>query len=179
MPDIQIFQFINNLAGQSIIIDNLFIFITIFGNFLLVLVILFTLNKRLILKSLIAYITVEIIDFGINLLYYRSRPFVAQEVNLLIAHKATASFPSGHTMTVFVFAQLLYFYNKKYGIAAYVLALLVAFSRVFVGVHYPLDIVAGAGIGIGSAFIIEYFFEKYNLMKALEKGWKFMHSKFK
>ena len=166
--DIQIFQFVNNLARQNIIIDNFFIFITIFGNILLFLIILFTKNKKLIIKSIIAYIAARAIDLGINLVYYRPRPFVIQEANLLISKGATASFPSGHAMTAFLFAQLLYFYNKKYGVYAFVLAFLVAFSRIFVGVHYPSDTIAGIVLGIGIAFIAEYLFEKYNLMKKLK-----------
>jgi undecaprenyl-diphosphatase len=172
MLDAQIFQFINNLAGQNIIIDNFLIFITIFGNLILFLVILFTWNKKLILKSIIAFITARAVDFGINLIYYRPRPFVVQEVNQLIAHKATAGFPSGHAITAFVFAQMLYFWNKKYGIAAYIFAFLIAFSRIYVGVHYPLDAIAGIIFGIGIAFIAEYLFEKYRLMKKFQKKWK-------
>ena len=91
------------MAGQNIVLDNFFIFIALFGNLLLFLIILSIWNKKLILKSVIAFIITRAVDFGINLLYYRPRPFVVQEVNLLIAHKATASFPSGHTIAAFVF----------------------------------------------------------------------------
>jgi len=129
MLDFQIFQFINNLAGQNIAVDYFFIFITIFGNILLFLIILLTKNKKLILKCIIAYIIVRVIDLGINLIYYRPRPFITHEVNLLIAQKATASFPSGHAMTAFSFAQLFYFWNKKYSLAIYALAFLIALSK--------------------------------------------------
>jgi len=179
MLDIQIFQFINNLTGRNILIDNFFIFITIFGNLLLFLIILFTKNKKLILKSILGYILVRVVDLGINLIYYRPRPFITQEVNLLISQKSTASFPSGHAMLAFSFAQLFYFYNKKYGVVAYLLAFLVAFSRIYVGVHYPLDTFVGIALGIGIAFTVKYLFEKYSLMKKLEKGWKSIYSKFK
>jgi len=167
--DIQIFQLINDAAGRNILFDNFFIFITIFGNFILFLIILFLRDKRLIFKSLFGYIILKFLDIIINFIYFRPRPFVVQEVNLLIAQKATASFPSGHAMTAFVFAQLLYFHNKKYGIIAFILAFLIAFSRIFVGVHYPLDTIAGILLGIGTAFIIKFMFEKYKLMKKIEK----------
>lgn len=174
MNNLEIFQAINNLGGQNIILDNFFIFITLFGNLLLFAVILFVKNKKLILKSLIGYVAVRLVDLAINLIYYRPRPFVVQDVNLLIAQKATASFPSGHAMAAFLFAQLLFFWNRKYGVFAYVLAFLVAFSRVFVGVHYPLDAVVGIALGIGIAFIVKYGFEKHNLMKRLIKHWRFL-----
>ena len=171
MSDLQIFQLIHSLAGQNSVVDDFFIFITLFGNLLLFLIILFTRNASLILKSIIAYVAVRAIDFGINLLYYRPRPFMVEEVHLLITQKATASFPSGHAMTAFVFATLFYFWNKKYGLVLFVIAFLIAVSRIFVGVHYPLDTLAGIVLGIGIAFMTEYLFEKYDIMKKLRK-WK-------
>lgn len=172
MLNIQIFQFINSLAGQNVLADRFFIFITLFGNLLLFLIILLTRNKKLILKSIIGYIAARAIDFGINLLYYKPRPFIAQKVALLITQAHTGSFPSGHAMTAFVFAQLFYFWNKKYSAPVYILAFLVALSRIYVGVHYPIDTLAGIVLGIGVAFIIEFLFKRYNLMKRLKKKWK-------
>ena len=179
MLDFQIFQLINNLAGQNAVVDNFFIFITLIGNILLFCIILFTRNKELILKSVIAYVLVRAIDFAINLFYYRPRPFIIEEVNLLIAQLPTASFPSRHAMTAFSFAQLFYFWNKKYSVTIFMLASLVALSRIYVGVHYPLDVIAGIVLGIGIAFLIEYSFGKYNLLEKLEGSWKFLRSKLK
>lgn len=58
------------------------------------------------------------------------------------------SFPSGHTSSSFAFATAVFANNKKWGIAAYVLAALIGFSRIYLGVHYCTDVLAGAVVGI-------------------------------
>ena len=61
---------INNLSGKNIVLDNFFIFITLFGNLLLFLIILLTKKRIIILKSAIAYLFVRVVDIGINLVYH-------------------------------------------------------------------------------------------------------------
>ncbi len=58
------------------------------------------------------------------------------------------SFPSGHTIASFEGAAAIFFYNKKWGIAALVLASLIAFSRMYCYVHYPTDILGGIVLGV-------------------------------
>jgi undecaprenyl-diphosphatase len=61
----------------------------------------------------------------------------------------TASFPSGHAASSFACAATLArFAPRRVAVALYVLAALIAFSRVYVGVHYPLDVIAGAVLGL-------------------------------
>jgi undecaprenyl-diphosphatase len=64
------------------------------------------------------------------------------------------SFPSGHSAIVFAIAMAIFYFNKKWGIVAFVLAILVGISRVYVGVHWPIDILAGALVGILSGIIV-------------------------
>lgn len=95
----------------------------------------------------------------------RQRPcWINEAVNLLIAVPTDYSFPSGHTMSSFVAAAIIMHTNKKWGIAAYILAALIAFSRLYLYVHFPTDIIAGAVIGtlIGAAVCVlsEKFFPK-------------------
>ncbi len=63
------------------------------------------------------------------------------------------SLPSGHAAAAFVFATVLSFYYPMLMIPAYTLASLIALARVFLGVHYPSDILAGAALGLISAII--------------------------
>ena len=75
-------------------------------------------------------------------------------INLLVSKGGKYSFPSNHAANSFVFATVLsYFYDRK-KISLYILASTIAFSRVYVGVHYPLDIIFGSIIGYIISWII-------------------------
>jgi len=93
------------------------------------------------------------ISSGLKFSFDRVRPsdrFADPEPLLRVAH--TPSFPSGHATTSFACAATLARYvPRRTGIAFYVLAALISWSRVYVGAHYPLDVVAGAMLGLGLA----------------------------
>ena len=78
----------------------------------------------------------------------RPRPFeVESTILLLISAPADASFPSGHTMHSVAAATVIFCTNRRLGIAALIVALLIAFSRFYLLVHYPTDILAGMALG--------------------------------
>ena len=88
-------------------------------------------------------------NLGIKPLIARERPYNFNEaITLLIDAPIDYSFPSGHTMTSFAAATILYYMNEKLGVAAYALASTIAFSRLYLYVHYPSDVVAGLIIGV-------------------------------
>lgn len=86
----------------------------------------------------------------------RIRPFDADMANtavqLLISRPTDFSFPSGHTAASFAVVSALYFCCAKLWIPALALALLIAFSRLYLYVHYPSDVVAGMLIGLFFGF---------------------------
>lgn len=93
----------------------------------------------------------------------RTRPFDAiPELSVLITKPTDASFPSGHTgSSIAVGLVILLMLPRKYGIPAMVLAVLISLSRLYVGVHYPTDVLGGAVSGIFCgllAFAIIRFF---------------------
>lgn len=98
---------------------------------------------------LIAGLTISYYIVGfLKVFTARPRPFIAlTNVILLGPADKTPSFPSNHAVTAFMTAFLLASHFKKY-ILFYLLAAAVAFSRVYIGVHYPSDILAGAVVGI-------------------------------
>lgn len=89
-------------------------------------------------------------------IFQRPRPFVTfSEIIPLIDKPGSFSFPSGHTSTSFAAAFAVLFMEKKrrYAIPAMIIAAMIGFSRMYVGVHYPGDILGGIVIGILSAFV--------------------------
>jgi undecaprenyl-diphosphatase len=90
--------------------------------------------------------------------FYRDRPFVTHTVLQLIAHPANASFPSDHAIGAFTIATSIWLFRRKEGTVWLLLAACIAFSRVWTGVHYPLDVLAGAGIGILAAVAVHQLF---------------------
>jgi undecaprenyl-diphosphatase len=172
--DYNLFFLINNIAGKWICLDSLAIFFAKYFIYYLVAgaTILFFLIKDkkekikyLILTLLSVILSRLIITEIIRLFWYCPRPFVAHAVNLLIEHNASASFPSGHIAFLFALATAIYFFNKKFGIAFLGISFLVGLARVFVGVHYPLDILGGIVMGIFSAIFIKFLFRKKQVNK--------------
>ena len=83
----------------------------------------------------------------------RTRPYeVNTMIELLIARPLDYSFPSGHTAAAFASALALYFGRNRLWIPALILAVLLAFSRMYLYVHYPSDVLAGALIGIAAGW---------------------------
>jgi len=80
----------------------------------------------------------------------RIRPYeLIEGLERIIEAQKDFSFPSGHSTNSFACAWVVFrMTEKKYGVPALVLAILIALSRLYVGVHYPTDVLAGAAIGI-------------------------------
>ena len=81
-------------------------------------------------------------------------------IKLLIDAQHDFSFPSGHTIASFEAATVILLHNKKFGIPAMVLACLIAFSRLYLYVHYPTDVIASVILGIGLAFLGKFLVQK-------------------
>lgn len=93
---------------------------------------------------------------------------LAREVQLLISAPHDYSFPSGHTLASFEGAGAIFFCNKKWGIPALILAALIAFSRIYLYVHYVTDVLVGAAIGLAIS-AVAYYAVTYILKKIAEK----------
>jgi undecaprenyl-diphosphatase len=83
----------------------------------------------------------------------RTRPFLAHpaHAHLLVARSHDPSFPSDHATGAFALAFGLWLYDRTFGAVFLILAAIVAFARVYVGTHYPGDVLGGALLGIGVA----------------------------
>ena len=89
----------------------------------------------------------------------RMRPYDFQmqyflkEIPLLAGAMHDFSFPSGHTIASFEAAVVIFLNNKKLGIAAMILACLIAFSRLYLYIHYPTDVICSVILGTAFAFL--------------------------
>ena len=94
-------------------------------------------------------------------LVQRPRPYVTfTELRILIPTPSEFSFPSGHTSSSFAAAAVFYrFLPKKLGVPAVILAGLIGFSRLYVGVHYPTDVLAGVIMGIFLSYLAQFLVE--------------------
>jgi len=85
----------------------------------------------------------------------RDRPPLSNpEPEPLVDLPATYSFPSGHATVSFACATVLALAVPRLRLPLFALATLIAFSRVYVGVHYPFDVLAGAALGVGTAIAL-------------------------
>ncbi len=170
--DVYLFRLLNNLAGQSRVWDWFFYFCAVYLMFVLGAAVLglflyyfwrsginppqspfkkggikggfsgaYSFLFLLVTTPILAYF----LKIIINLIYFRPRPFVAlADVHqLFFKSPLEASVPSGHTVVAFALAFAVFYKNKIWGSVFLVLAAAVALGRIFTGVHYPLDIVAG------------------------------------
>lgn len=107
-------------------------------------------------------------DQVIKYLVARPRPFAEFGVsNLLIPTPDGYSFPSGHASSSFAALAVIYATNKKMRIPAAVYALLIAFSRVYLFVHFPSDVLAGVILGTLCAYLIMMVFNHFQIPRPL------------
>lgn len=169
--EISILYAINSLHNN--IMDNIMKTITILGDagiiwLIIALILLFNVKTRkcgilIILAMLIGLVIGNII---LKNVIARPRPFSLDgTIKLLIQKPLDYSFPSGHTMASFEAAVIIYLHNKKYGIISLIIAILIGFSRMYLFVHYPSDVLFGAILGSLIAIIVFYSDNKYRKIR--------------
>ncbi|WP_062105512.1 undecaprenyl-diphosphatase [Bacillus niameyensis] len=150
----ELFEAIHQYAGQFPLLDRVMIFVTnkaliiyaitlllmwIFGN---------DKYKQIVFFSALTGGLGLLLNFVITLFYFEPRPFVTHDVDVLIKHAADASFPSDHTTGAFSLALAILLRQRKIGLALLALAILTGVSRIFVGHHYPFDVLGSIIISI-------------------------------
>jgi undecaprenyl-diphosphatase len=165
--NLYLFKLINGMATKSLLFDKIMIASSKYGPyvFMFMIIIVFLLgivkNKgdyRKVAFSTVAFTVINlIINLTIRSIFHVDRPFVHNKVNLLVPHDTASSFPSNHATGTMSIALGLEKYNRILGLILTILSIVVGFSRVYVGNHYPMDVI-GAYIIV---FITNYL---YNLL---------------
>jgi undecaprenyl-diphosphatase len=149
--NMEFFRLINNLAGQNSVLDKIMVFFSkdVPYIFMAVIAIVFILgvaqknaDYRKIAVSTFVFTAINLLlGFIIGGIYYEKRPFVNNKVNLLYPHVEDASFPSDHATGTMSIALGLGKYNKLLSLILTAMSVIVGVSRVYVGHHYPMDII--------------------------------------
>lgn len=173
--NVMLFDKINGLAANHLVLNNFMIFVAKYGIFIVTVILIFLLIRKdyknflfvglsIAMALLVGYITKD--------LFYHPRPFAMGIGYDLVKDSNTSSFPSNHTVAMFALATALLLINKRLvGAISLVVAILVGISRVYIGVHFPLDILGGIVYGVALTLlfylvfpkIYEMFAKRYNL----------------
>lgn len=170
-----LFNFIHGLSGRSSFFDAAGIFAAEYFPYIIFLTFLwlvisqqgwrqkiFFFSEAAIAIILSRGIITEVVRF----FYYSPRPFEALHFQSLIPESGS-SIPSGHAAFFFALAAIIYFYNRRWGVWYFFFSILIGAARIFCGVHWPSDIIAGAVVGILSGLFVHAFLGKY--LKKLKK----------
>jgi undecaprenyl-diphosphatase len=161
--NLEVFRLINNMANHEAVLDKIMIFFSkdVPYFFMAAIAVAFiwgiasknSVYRKAAFSTFLITVINLVVCFIIGSIYYVDRPFVHNKVNLLFPHAADASFPSDHaagTMSIALGAGEL---SKPLSIVFVFLSLVVGFSRVYVGHHYPLDVIGGYAVVSAISFV--------------------------
>lgn len=161
--ELAILHYIQNLHNPAL--NSIFIGITkLLGNHGVVVIMLsfvlmaFPKTRKCGLWMLLSFLLTAVIGWGIKHILARPRPFIADPtVTMLIKPPGGYSCPSSHTALAFATAAAIYFRSRFYGVFALFIAFFIGFSRLYLFVHYPSDVLLGAALGTLCATIVENY----------------------
>ena len=157
-----VFTVINSLARQSI--ANIVIqYVSALGNWILWLAVamILMIARRSPRMPLAWFILISITMSAIcvnavRIVYPSDRPFLVNELSaIVVGTKPNESgFPSGHSTTVFAAIGTVYRFLRRYRTYIFAIPFAVAFSRIYMGVHFPTDVMAGAFLGMAVSELV-------------------------
>lgn len=166
---------INSFAGRFIGLDVLGIFCADFLIFVipLIIILFYFISRRdhfisillkIILAMALAYLISHLLNYVLGVFFIRRRPFVVYseiyQLSKFWAPPQDFSFPSDHTATAFVMGLVVFANWRKLGSILLVIASILGLARVFIGVHYPLDILGGVLTAFLSVWLMNVIFRK-------------------
>lgn len=184
------YQILNAIqALRCPVLDFLMPFITYFAEYglgwillALILIVVKKTRKAGLAAGVALILGLVAVNLIVKPLVFRVRPYDNEAFaslrmylrsDLLIPAWGDGSFPSGHAAASMEAAVAILIYNKKIGIPAFVMALLVCFSRLYLYMHYPSDVLAGmllgAALAVLSAWLVKLLYQKYGNRLAVLK----------
>ncbi|MDQ2984911.1 MAG: phosphatase PAP2 family protein [Actinomycetota bacterium] len=145
------------------LLDPVFVFLSWIGSWGLVWLVL-ALVLAVLWRRPTVFLQVAIADALAGALSYALRvsidrdrpPLDYPRPEPLVHLPGSGSIPSGHATAAFACATVLAFWAPRFAVPLFLLAAAIAFSRVYVGVHYPLDVLAGAALGVAIAIALRW-----------------------
>ena len=164
----EILKFINQTISNSFL-DGIFVFVSEVGNkgilWIIITVIFLMFNKTRKAGICCAISLIMCLAVGNGILkpvIGRIRPYdFDTSLKIIIPMLSDASFPSGHTLAAFAFASSASIHLRKYRLVFFAAATLMGISRIYLCVHYPTDVIAGAVIGYGFGIISNKICERF------------------
>ncbi|MDO7905215.1 undecaprenyl-diphosphatase [Paenibacillus sp. JX-17] len=159
----EVFTWINRFADQNPLLDDAFIFLSKYAIWIMIVVLALVWirgnrkQQRMVVYAFIgAAFAVLSTKIVIAPWIGHPRPFTEHSVHQLIDHTPDGSFPSKHAAFAFTLAFLSFAINRPVGRVMLILAVLIGLSRVYVGVHYPADILGGAVFAVILSSLLFY-----------------------
>ena len=134
------------------------------------LLLIFKKTRKAGISVLIAYLAVYLLgQIVLKHLVSRPRPCqIDQAFAMLVARPSSSSFPSTHSAWAFGAATAIFMRHRKLGAAAYAVAALIAFSRLYMFLHFPTDVLFGAAMGMALGVLAHWIMK--TLWKKLDRG---------
>ncbi len=163
--DYMVYSVVNGIAGTAGFLDNLMIFIAKYGPLVFDAYLLYLwfrgnserdleLNRKLAIYAACSALVALGINQVLGHLYFRERPYIHHPAHLLLPSSPDPSFPSDHSAGGFSIATGILLGRRLPGIVLLAFSVVLAFSRVYVGLHYPSDVLGGALFGILGALVV-------------------------
>ncbi|MBI4145621.1 phosphatase PAP2 family protein [Candidatus Woesearchaeota archaeon] len=141
------------------VLDTIMIWLSQWGPVIPALCVLLTRDKKVILRATIAFALTYGLSEALKLATLRPRPYAVGDATLIGKEPLDQwSFPSKHASTTFSLAASTIMHRRVLGSVALAFSALIAYSRVYLGVHYWTDVLAGAFLGVLVAVLVDHAF---------------------
>ncbi|NOZ82709.1 MAG: phosphatase PAP2 family protein [Euryarchaeota archaeon] len=152
------FHYVNSLAGKSRAADTLMVLTASYSPWVIaLLVFLLTLRKRtrlLGIKAAASAALALLFNWLIAAVYYSPRPYIAYNLTPLVSAGTESSFPSDHTTLAAAVALAVLPEHRAMGVLLLLFAILTGVSRVYCGLHYPVDVAGGVATAALAALLV-------------------------